>query len=1656
VPNSFGSDPDIDALPEDYGFALADLNGDGLVDLIRNHYNRKLGPFANLGGGEVRFNTGTDWGTSTWQFPAGPSAIPGVVPGTEVANPSDSVASHGSAFVDLDGDGILDFVQEEVPRGSWLNTTKVPQIAAFPDDLAQATQVTYSAITQSSSSLLVYVDDQPVAPGTRPFITPLRVVSTVMAENATGAMSETQYVYHSLRQDPNGRGPQGFNIVEAFDGTSKIITTTTYAQAYPYTGLPLSVGHALSIPLNSPLAMSLTTTSYCDSVAGSCSPPGFQYPPNTSLFVFPSQTIDATYLNPGTTVEALSVTTTNQYDTSGNPVQTTVSTTKQDGFQSQVFSKQTVNTYGAAGSPQEQQGKVTQTVVTSSGVTSPFPAPSITTPTLTHTTSFSYSTINSFGGSSATALALSSKRIEPGSGWPIELDTAYAYDKFGNLITTTSCASDFTSCAAGASNPTSPTDPLHHPPFRTTTTSYDPSAFNAPSGAGLVTALSYGTGRFPVKMTNALGQSELSAYDPNKGLLLQKTGPNGITTCYTFDDVGRPTSEIDRCGSPSPLIATTGYFFASTLVIDINTGAETGSAGPPHSKIVTVSRPAGGAAPTWAYTDDEGRPVATIAQGFGGGLIETLTQYNALNQVQQVSKPFFTTDQPIFTKTSYDQFNRVSQVADDLGVINGSGADTVSTVTTTYGGFGIGTTRPVTDQNVTRSETHFETKNALGKLDSVSDAGGGGVVYTYDSDGNLATTQENSAAVAIEVTYDIRGRKSSTVDPDLGSWTYVFDGFGDLVSQTDAKGQQTTMIHDALGRMISRTDSSGTAQWVYDVAKGAGIGKLAAMVSAPDSRLLGPCSVPYVTLTDGNRAGQSFTYDQFGQVVQESQCTDGDTFVTSREYDSLGRQTLVRYPAVSGTQLAVGYHYTNLGYLQYLTDESSDFSVLWQAKSANALGQITDEQMRNGVETIANRNPSTGWLLGSTSTAHADGNTVIQNWGYTFDEVGNLLTRDRSDAVNPASSSEKFAYDLVNRVVSSAVTTSDGYVPPPDLYAYDALGNLTQKSGSAYTYGAGCTAGSRAAGPHAVCTVAGGSAYSYDGDGNLVSGNNRLVTYNSMNRTVHIESDAPAPVATADFIYGAAGDRVVQSATSGGATARTVYVGLGATGKSLYERTTTGSTVQHVNFIYAGGAHGGNAFAVRVLAADGTPTASKYYNFDHLGSVTAVSDEKGHVASVAAAGPDAGALGYDPWGARRSPDGRAADPMSFDLPVGHREFTGHEQIPDVGLVNMNGRVYDPVLGRFLSPDPNVQFASDLQSYNRYSYVQNNPLKYTDPTGYFLGLHNNFASWMSVTEVVFGLGFCAVTGGAGCLAFAVQVTLLNIESSLSTGASFDKTVAVNAIGIAVGFASGAVVGAIGGGPMAAIIGGAASGAATSALGSLVTKQSLGWNVLDGAVIGAASAAAGWGLQRAIAVSQASAPGTLTGQESAGSGESVDEARARETAAGTAANDASIAASKAEADRALNDALAEAFGADKVTQALNVARLFGLPISSSWSIAYDQGLSSDDVAISDSATKTIILGPDAYRSTGWLGSSIGHELVHVDQFEMGNVAATDSAVNNINEIEAYDWELQHASQFYLTTDEVADIQSLRSPYINGADPYYITQALQGNYLVQAWDR
>ncbi len=115
-------------------------------------------------------------------------------------------------------------------------------------------------------------------------------------------------------------------------------------------------------------------------------------------------------------------------------------------------------------------------------------------------------------------------------------------------------------------------------------------------------------------------------------------------------------------------------------------------------------------------------------------------------------------------------------------------------------------------------------------------------------------------------------------------------------------------------------------------------------------------------------------------------------------------------------------------------------------------------------------------------------------------------------------------------------------------------------------------------------------------------------------------------------------------------------------------------------------------------------------------------------------------MSFDAWGKRREtnwqPMGLAAI-ENFNTDITTRGFTGHEQIDSVGLIHMNGRVYDAELGRFLSADPNVQALDNLQNFNRYSYVLNNPLSYTDPTGFF------FAKLFKAIGKAFGKIFSAI-------------------------------------------------------------------------------------------------------------------------------------------------------------------------------------------------------------------------------------------------------------------------------------------------------------------------
>jgi RHS repeat-associated protein len=115
-----------------------------------------------------------------------------------------------------------------------------------------------------------------------------------------------------------------------------------------------------------------------------------------------------------------------------------------------------------------------------------------------------------------------------------------------------------------------------------------------------------------------------------------------------------------------------------------------------------------------------------------------------------------------------------------------------------------------------------------------------------------------------------------------------------------------------------------------------------------------------------------------------------------------------------------------------------------------------------------------------------------------------------------------------------------------------------------------------------------------------------------------------------------------------------------------------------------------------------------YVDSDHLGSILALIRNNGSQAAE---------YSYDEWGKRRRPSNWNLYDSIPNSGFIDRGYTGHEHYDQFGLIDMNGRVYDPIIGRFLSPDPVIQSPDYTQNYNGYSYCLNNPLKYSDPTGF---------------------------------------------------------------------------------------------------------------------------------------------------------------------------------------------------------------------------------------------------------------------------------------------------------------------------------------------------
>ena len=556
----------------------------------------------------------------------------------------------------------------------------------------------------------------------------------------------------------------------------------------------------------------------------------------------------------------------------------------------------------------------------------------------------------------------------------------------------------------------------------------------------------------------------------------------------------------------------------------------------------------------------------------------------------------------------------------------------------------------------------------------VGDPLGNSTTYVHDALGNLTGTTDASGN-ATTLAYDLRGRKTAMSDPDMGRWTYTRNALGELVSQRDARGRTASMTYDKLGRMTRRVEAEGITTWSHDGAP-LGIGK------------------PHLVSGPGGYS-RTHAYDRLGRPESETLVIGGESFRVGRSYDALGRVATLAYPK---TGIAVGRSYTARGHLRAVYDTENPATVYWRAAAVNAEGKVLEAMLGNGIGTTRTYDPATG-LIRTIQSGIGD-SAAVQDLGYGFDSLGNLTTRE--DFIQDVY--ERFTYDRLNRLTGGIVhDAEDDTARAAKTYRYDAIGNIVNKSdlGAAnYVYGSGNAAGAGDAGPHAVVS-AGGNSYAYDDNGNMVSGAGRTLTWTSFNKPATV---VDAATRTA-FVHGPDRARIVQTRVQGATTTTIKYVA------GLFERVSkTGEATKSVHYIFAGGAR----IAIRTTDDAPSPTDSlRYLHQDHLGSVDTITDAAGRAVER---------LSYGAFGKRRIAAGENAwtDPALAIAAVNTpRGFTGHEHLDDFQLVHMNGRVYDPSLGRFMSADPFVQFPESTQGLNRYSYAANNPLSFTDPSGYFI-------------------------------------------------------------------------------------------------------------------------------------------------------------------------------------------------------------------------------------------------------------------------------------------------------------------------------------------------
>jgi RHS repeat-associated protein len=593
--------------------------------------------------------------------------------------------------------------------------------------------------------------------------------------------------------------------------------------------------------------------------------------------------------------------------------------------------------------------------------------------------------------------------------------------------------------------------------------------------------------------------------------------------------------------------------------------------------------------------------------------------------------------------------------------------------------------------NETSYWTLYHYDSVRGYLDRQTNPDSTFKTFYIDGFTETATDENNHTKTTVK---DSLNRIRQITEATSGNTHYNYDIFDNLLNVTDPMGSVTSIVYDDIGRKVNMNDPyMGAWKYGYDqngnlISQTDGKGQITSITYDRLNRIdtktyssENPIRIvdyvydeertddndnPYfnigylttVTVTGGTST--QYNYNNMGHLANEQKIISSTPYLTDWHYDSAGRIDHIIYPDTNRTQY--NYLYDPIGTLKQVWKDGS-LDPLADFEEYNALGQVGSVSYKNGAGTNYDYYLDGSYRLDYLTTY--DGSGEVQNFHYEFDNVGNIETiTDNHNSV-----SHSFTYDEVNRLVTASASSSDSYRVYNQTFQYDLSGNIELKTGQGGYEVLGWQDTTKHIRPTAV---------NFNDQSAGIA--NRTIEYNQDNMPTEITY---AGGSTTFLYYDGEGNRI-RKEQQGSDTV--IYIG------EIFEKRGD----DELSYIYANG----KKFVTL------TGTDEFYTHADHLGSTALTTDKNGNKLEE---------IGYLPFGAVLFRNTYNGGGWSSDY-----RYTGQEFDPEYSLYNYNARLYDPVLGRFISADLKVQDESNPQSLNRYVYCLNNPLVYTDPTGYYWG------------------------------------------------------------------------------------------------------------------------------------------------------------------------------------------------------------------------------------------------------------------------------------------------------------------------------------------------